>query len=248
MCSNRVCEYCEFPLTGRQRRFCSRRCNADFSFRSNGRGSPVAVVVGQKFGPWVILSAERKDCGRSGYAGFYVACSYCGCTRVLGHHVLAECDFKKRTRCQKCKEPLLNSQYRLNTHGIKTCRRCMVAKPALQFEQNINKKDGLWHHCRRCVRDEYLRGAYGITIDNYEDLLENQNFRCAICGVPETEVRNSLLNVDHSHSTGQVRGLLCQSCNMALGQFQDDPSILFRAASYLNASLQTIPNEVVSNE
>lgn len=69
---------------------------------------------------------------------------------------------------------------------------------------------------------------YGLSLEEYEDMLESQDWRCAICGKePER------LCVDHDHDTGSVRGLICQSCNKGLGFFRDQPELLELAATYL---------------
>lgn len=78
-----------------------------------------------------------------------------------------------------------------------------------------------------------LLQKYGITIEEYEALYEAQDGLCAICGETPESDRWNRLAVDHCHETGQVRGLLCGSCNRALGSFKDDPEIMQRAIAYL---------------
>ena len=85
-----------------------------------------------------------------------------------------------------------------------------------------------------------LKKNYGMTICQYNELFTNQNGVCVICLKLETKVdpRSSAikkLSVDHDHKTGKVRGLLCDSCNLALGKFHDDPSLLRRAINYLES-------------
>lgn len=80
---------------------------------------------------------------------------------------------------------------------------------------------------------------FGITQEEYSDLYNSQNGVCAICGLPETITRNGIvraLAVDHCHSTGKIRGLLCSACNMGLGKFKDDKSLVLKAFSYLDKS------------
>lgn len=84
-------------------------------------------------------------------------------------------------------------------------------------------------------KDTFLRHHYGISVSEREDLAVEQGFGCAACG--ELEVPGSMsLHVDHDHSTGSVRGLLCGNCNRAIGLFRDNPRALRRAASYLEVS------------
>jgi hypothetical protein len=78
-------------------------------------------------------------------------------------------------------------------------------------------------------RDQYLRANFGITLVDYRRLLEKQEGVCAICGGEPT----AILAVDHCHTTGSVRGLLCGGCNAGLGQFKDDPARLRQAAAYI---------------
>lgn len=73
--------------------------------------------------------------------------------------------------------------------------------------------------------------AYGLDELGYQALLDSQNSRCAICGE-----RASPLAVDHDHRTGQIRGLLCDRCNRAVGHLQDSPGICLKAAEYLRGS------------
>ena len=82
----------------------------------------------------------------------------------------------------------------------------------------------------RVYKDRMLRRKYGIGLDFYEHLLKIQDGRCAICGDMED---GRALAVDHDHVTGQVRGLLCASCNNGLGRFKDDPERLKAALRYL---------------
>lgn len=89
------------------------------------------------------------------------------------------------------------------------------------------------------IRDAKLRKMYGIGLPEYGEMLASQNGVCAICLKPETtidrwgNVRN--LCVDHNHVSGVVRGLLCVSCNMAIGKLGDSQETMRRAASYLEA-------------
>lgn len=76
-----------------------------------------------------------------------------------------------------------------------------------------------------------LKRKYKITLEQYQELFEKQNGVCAICkGIEE----GRMLSVDHNHSTGKVRGLLCGSCNRALGLFQDSPVLLETAKEYVS--------------
>lgn len=71
--------------------------------------------------------------------------------------------------------------------------------------------------------------SYNLSIEDYEDMLNEQSMCCAICQEELNQVR-----IDHDHKTGRVRGLLCHSCNIALGIFKDNESNLYSAIDYLD--------------
>ena len=83
-------------------------------------------------------------------------------------------------------------------------------------------------HHRAVQKNRDLKRAYGITLLDYENMYRDQLGRCAICN--DFKV---VLNVDHCHQTGEVRALLCNSCNGGMGLFKDDIIKLRRAADYL---------------
>lgn len=95
-------------------------------------------------------------------------------------------------------------------------------------------------------RDEKLRAAFGIGVDEYDRILASQKGRCAICGAKYADRRRARLAVDHCHETGLIRGLLCSSCNQGIGQFKDDPKRLRNAAAYLERSTATETTTPVS--
>jgi Recombination endonuclease VII len=83
----------------------------------------------------------------------------------------------------------------------------------------------------------YLK-KYGITLEVYTAMYNNQKGVCAICTLPEKSMDSltgqiRYLSVDHCHTTGVVRGLLCSLCNSAIGKLKDDPRLLRKAALYL---------------
>lgn len=80
-----------------------------------------------------------------------------------------------------------------------------------------------------------LKHLYGLTEFAYQTLLNAQGGVCAICKGPES-IPNRRLGVDHCHKTGRVRGLLCDRCNVGLGRFKDDASLLKKAVAYLEES------------
>jgi hypothetical protein len=94
---------------------------------------------------------------------------------------------------------------------------------------NISKKDHI-----------HLNNRYGLTVEQYNSLLEKQEGLCAACKQPPKgggrSNANGRLFVDHNHTTGDIRGLLCQGCNAAVGLAYDNPSTLRRLADYLESN------------
>lgn len=136
----------------------------------------------------------------------------------------------------------------------KRCRICNVVKPYSDFTKWPDKRlaktvGGVMNECKDCMlikyRDTYMRRKYGITLQQYSELYSAQNGLCAICGTAGNNAATTktdhvgrgaasgVLSVDHDHVTGKVRALLCQQCNHGLGNLQDSPELLRKAARYI---------------
>jgi len=81
-------------------------------------------------------------------------------------------------------------------------------------------------------RKHKLKGLYGISLREYDKMLQNQDRACAICHGQPCYGKKSF-SVDHDHNTSMARGLLCDGCNRGLGFFKDDPKLLDKAAVYV---------------
>ena len=137
----------------------------------------------------------------------------------------------------------------------KQCQMCNKTKPVNKFYKSKQTKDGYFSYCAPCKiecnrqstkhrmsvdRDRHLRmrknnhlkTMYGITIEEYDKMLEEQNGVCAICGEPERQNYRRLA-VDHNHTTNKIRALLCYGCNRGIGSFRENPDSLVKAAEYL---------------
>lgn len=129
----------------------------------------------------------------------------------------------------------------------KRCSRCQKVYPLTDFWKDSHAAGGHVPYCKRCknrktlakaARKHRLSKLFGLTPEEYDEKLANQGGKCAICGREEFGVSGihrtpRRMAVDHNHSTGQVRGLLCHQCNSALGLFQEDPVLLDKAKEYL---------------
>ncbi len=137
----------------------------------------------------------------------------------------------------------------------KVCSKCTIDKPREEFASCASKKDGLSSRCKRCRLDsetanrsspEYrlktrLWQLYRLTVPEYEAMLLAQNHCCAICRrrfkpASEGRKRNGTItlavNIDHCHSSGKVRGLLCSRCNTRLAAIEDT-AFITNARKYL---------------
>lgn len=144
--------------------------------------------------------------------------------------------------------------------GDKPCNGCGLVHPRSEFtERKSGKRKGqIVSKCKKCNTknainyrrsriesgiDVYekiewpskLRCIYGIEPEDYYLMLKNQGGGCAICGSVSSDYKKKKkLAVDHCHSTGVVRGVLCMKCNRAIGLFSDNIEVILRAASYLS--------------
>jgi hypothetical protein len=139
---------------------------------------------------------------------------------------------------------------------MKPCRNCNIVKPLELFHKNKACKDGRASWCKECqsimlkeARKDPLKGdkfrhyrykglikkRYGITIEQYDKMFEEQNGSCAICKkiCKHGVLFGKRLSVDHDHNTKFVRGLLCQKCNRGLGLFNDNTEIMEEAIKYI---------------
>lgn len=81
-------------------------------------------------------------------------------------------------------------------------------------------------------RNQKLKKRYGLSPDEYNNILENQLYECAICGVNQHELKVRF-HVDHCHDTGYIRGLLCNNCNQGIGKFKDSLDVIKKAYEYV---------------
>jgi len=133
----------------------------------------------------------------------------------------------------------------------KTCTRCLKVLERADFHKNKTTLDGLCYVCKDCnsskskrwkeenverSKDHHYKRKYGLTFADYGVILASQNSQCAICSVYFSEAQRGVLFVDHCHTTGMIRGLLCQNCNTAIGLLKDSPLLCTKAAEYLLTS------------
>ncbi len=136
----------------------------------------------------------------------------------------------------------------------KVCKKCGIEKEHSEYSHKRAKgrKPSLQPRCKSCaaedtklwrdsqsldrLKDLYLQRTYGITLQWYQDTLALQNNSCPLCNTSFTfhgELNADSPVVDHCHTTGKVRGIICNECNRGLGYFHDNPMALRKAALYL---------------
>ena len=125
---------------------------------------------------------------------------------------------------EKCK------QYRKeNSEKIQEYRR---KRHENNPEKELERNRQYYIENRERERERSLKRNYNLSREDWLGIWESQDGECAICGQSFTKQSNA--NVDHDHETDEVRGLLCNKCNLGIGLFNDDPELLLLAARYLN--------------
>ena len=135
--------------------------------------------------------------------------------------------------CKECGNAKARARYNSNAEHYRSKRR----ESKREYDQrryaemiasgNKPKKDPIK------AKNSYLLRNYSISYEEYLCLLEGQDHKCAICGAEESDRKNRELVVDHCHASGKVRGMLCQKCNLMLGNANDLISTLEQAVIYL---------------
>ena len=134
----------------------------------------------------------------------------------------------------------------------KKCKKCLEVKSLTDFTKLSRNSDGRHEYCKACKRQiekDYFHNnpkakkkraennrkfKYGISVEEFNQLLIAQNYCCAICDIHlDEQTYNTTPRVDHCHSSKKVRGLLCGQCNVGLGHFYENENSLFKAIEYL---------------
>ena len=144
--------------------------------------------------------------------------------------------------CKECRKETMRLRRAGTQVGNANSRKINCAKGHPYDEENtihsVTSKGAPRRWCKTCEKANQARQRvkrYGITVDDYAEMLVSHENKCGICG---REFSRSP-HIDHDHNTGKVRGLLCYPCNSGLGQFQDSPEILKKAVEYLERFTQT---------
>lgn len=139
--------------------------------------------------------------------------------------------FKYLCKCD-CGNETIVGFYQLTRGNTKSCG-CLSYRTGTESPNYIHGKS----KTKDYELNFQLKRNYGISLDEYHELVKQQNGVCAICKSPPPEGRKKRLSIDHCHNTGVVRGLLCDNCNRSLGLLKDSIDVLENAIQYLKNSL-----------
>lgn len=164
-----------------------------------------------------------------------------------------------RIKCSTCREakPLDGYQPAVQRRGCGQCRHCKFLAKRSRERSNPEKYNQKKREYRARKGPEYRReiryrakerrpwierhynlmNNYGLSLDEYNKMLDSQGGACAICGIKHNTDGKSLY-VDHDHGTGRIRGLLCRKCNTGLGLLGDGIEGIERVMKYLNGGIQ----------
>lgn len=129
--------------------------------------------------------------------------------------------------------------------GKRVCSRCKCFKDICEFHGSY-ENNNIASHCRECISANFLRYRYNISLADFMDMRKEQQDKCKICLATleindGSSLRSKNVAVDHCHTTGTVRGLLCAKCNKGLGCFQDNVDTLRAAIEYLENNHSKLP-------
>lgn len=186
-------------------------------------------------------------------------CTRCHETKPRDEFVLKRRGSDERTQpCRECRSAERAKQRRqakrtqeeLRSSTAKRCPRCTETKPLEDFSRSKRTADGHQYYCKPCAADakrascakhadkhkarEFryrIRKMYGMAVEDLEQMLLDQEGRCAVCR--DEIALGDTAAVDHCHATGKVRGVLCRHCNIALGHLRDDPSRVASLHEYI---------------
>lgn len=114
-----------------------------------------------------------------------------------------------------------------------TCSVCKTEKITNEFyvkDRGTGRRDTT---CKACRIIQHRERTLGVSQEDYMQMHAAQDGRCGICKKRLRSRRCKAFAVDHCHTTGRIRGLLCSNCNTALGLLKDDPAVMLRAAEWV---------------
>ena len=190
-------------------------------------------------------------------------CTKCGIVKLYSeYYTYKKSKIGIRPECKECSKKINDSRknresIEAKTDGYKRCTVCGEQKHITKFAKHKLNSDGRAYTCKVCVREyqkeynkrpcvrertiirsknNWLQTNYGLTIDDWNNMIQKQNGSCAICKTKLDKGKST--HVDHNHENGEIRGILCADCNWAIGLFRDDISIIGNAINYLGGKYE----------
>jgi len=159
--------------------------------------------------------------------------------------------FGLESTCKNCRQHAKDKRYVKKQEALRVCKTCgLTATKPEELELFVvgkNNRFGRSPYCKQCRNESDKQKQhnnslvrrckkFGITVEQYEQMIVQQENRCAICSkhYDDFNGRGKNFHIDHCHESGEVRGLLCSNCNTGLGQFKDNVKALESAIIYLN--------------
>jgi hypothetical protein len=152
-------------------------------------------------------------------------CTGCDTTKEITEFTKDKYDETGYTyRCKKCRAEVSLKWNKANPEKVKEANL-----------KNREKRKAFYSSPEGVLssRRAHLKRMFGLSLEDYDIMSEKQNHQCAICGRPEMNNKNKVLCVDHNHTTGEIRALLCGLCNSGLGKFLENKQLLMNAIKYI---------------
>lgn len=145
-----------------------------------------------------------------------------------------ECFRRRNNASYRARREAAGAEFRERYDGPsdhKRCAECREVKPLTEFHRAKSQSGGYNCYCKSCrkrqARETHLMRTYGLTVAEFDAMVEAQGGVCACCGERDPQ------HVDHDHVTGRVRGVVCFRCNSGIGQFDDRADLMRSAIDYL---------------
>jgi hypothetical protein len=190
--------------------------------------SGVYNKVGNKLGSYFITYRRYE----------MAVCKWCGVELEEGINWYRSSARKKCYTCKSCNREQMAVRRATDAEFVKRCKE--YHKEYINDPENkkkANERIKKWReanreHIRARDRNNGLKWKYGIGSEEFNRMFQEQGSVCAICGTEQPDGKRPFM-VDHDHTTGKVRGILCNNCNMGLGWFKDKEEYLTKAIEYL---------------
>jgi hypothetical protein len=168
-------------------------------------------------------------------------CIKCGVEKPLSEYTFHNRNKgQHRNFCHECEKAWIRDYHKSPQGKEKQKEWIGQNKEKIEEYKRVYRNDTVRRERSKAYhRARFLRESFNMTVDDYMVMFQEQDGKCAICG-SETISNGNRKNfcVDHDHATGRVRGLLCHNCNVSVGLMKDSPSLLRKAATYLESFKQ----------